>query len=187
MKPKASNDREWVGGKGGPLILIPEALLSEWTGIDVPSYRVVEAKFRWSDKEPRASDYDRACDVDDYVGVIAVGFGEGLVLGDLPQATTWIPQDFGGVFARWEYAEDDNAMDAALTAFPNSLAWEPKATFVVVGSPLELFNSAEPGMEPIFPRLMIDLEPGTYDVSWTRYAPNDSTAATLVSLRRSAA
>ena len=44
----------WVSSEGGPLILIGKSDLSNWEGID-------------------GFDYDRACPVEDYVGVIEVG------------------------------------------------------------------------------------------------------------------
>jgi hypothetical protein len=168
----------------GPLLLLPESLLSEWSGIDVPAYRAISALFRWNAKEPRASDYDRACDVDDYVGVIAVGYGFGLVLGDVPASTRWMPEPAGGILARWEYAESEAEMNAALAAVPERLPWEDKGTFTVVSSPLQLFNSAEPGDEVILPRLPIELAAASYDVRWTRYAPAAQTAASLIKLHR---
>jgi hypothetical protein len=136
---------------------------------------------------PRASDYDRACDVDDYVGIITVGHGEGLVLGDLPAETTWLARPWGGILARWEYADGYDAMERALADIPDVLPWEPKGDLIVVSSPLELFNSAEPGIEPVLPRMTIDLAEGTYHVGWARHTPDDRTAATLIELRRSSA
>ena len=176
----------WLEHHAGPLLLLPEALLSEWSGIDVPPYREVVATFRWNEEEPRASDYDRACDIDDHAGVIAVGYGEGLVLGDAPEATAWIERSFGGILARWEYAESEESMAGALANLPLELNWEPKGTFTVLGSPLQLFNSAEPGDKSVLPRLSVDLAPGDYEVAWTRYAPNEHTAVKLIALRRAA-
>ena len=82
------SDREWVGQAAGPLLFLPEALLSDWSGIDVPEYRLVTASFRWNAKESRACDYDRACDIEDEVGVIDVGHGQGLVLSGGLRPTT---------------------------------------------------------------------------------------------------
>jgi len=174
----------WLDHAAGPLLLLPDSLLPEWSGIDVPDYRVVAARFRGNAEEPRASDYDRACDVGDYAGVIEVGYGFGLVLGDMPAATNWLPRPFGGILARWEYAESDRAMDAALACIPDSLTWTEKGNFTVVSSPLHLFNSAEPGDEAVLLRLAIPLAAGSYSVRWTRYAPDERTAASLIELRR---
>jgi hypothetical protein len=162
-------------------------LLPDWSGIDVPTYRTVSAKFRWNSSETRASDYDRACDVDDYIGVLSVGHGEGLVLGDVPSATRWFQHESGIYLVRWEYAENDTSMEHALSSIPARLPWEHKGTFTVVSSPLELFNAGEPGMERLSARLRLELAPGSYDLWWTRYAPDERTAAGLIALRPGAA
>ena len=178
--------RTWLPNAAGPLLLLPESLLPEWSGIDVPDYRVVAATFRWNAKEERACDYDRACDVDDYAGVIDVGYGQGLVLGDVPASTAWLPRPFGGLLARWEHAESEGSMNAALEEIPESLPWVEQGMLSVVSSPLQLFNGAEPGDEAVLPRLTIELAPGTYRVRWARFAPDHATAASLIELRRAA-
>ena len=142
------------------------------------------ARFRWNDKEERACDYDRACDVDGYTGVIPVGHGEGLVLGDIPASTTWLPRSFGGILARWEYADSETQMNAVLDVLPESLGWVDQGLFTVISSPLLLFNSAEPGAEMVSARLPIVLAEGSYTVRWARYAPDLDTAASLIELRR---
>ena len=177
-------ERTWVGEAcAGPLLLVPDSLLSDWSGIDVPDYRVVTATFRWNAEEPRACDYDRACDIAEQVGVIAVGHGEGLVIGGSLQPTTWLSRPWGGVVARWEYAQNDESMERALTEIPPSLAYTPHGEFIVTTSPLTLFNSAEPGDEIVMPRLSIELAPGRYVIGWARYAPDELTAIGLVQLR----
>ena len=173
----------WLRNEAGPLLLLPETLLPEWSGIDVPLYRTVSATFRWNSEESRACDYDRACDVSDYVGVIAVGHGEGLVLNDAPCATAWLPTRSGGILARWEHADSDDAMETALANIPNGLQWEPKGVFRIVGSPQVLFNSGEPGVERLQPRLMLHIPVGDYDVLWAHMAPSLATAAGLIQLR----
>lgn len=157
--------------------------MPEWSGIDVPLYRTVSATFRWKSQESRACDYDRACDVSDYAGVITVGFGEGLVLNDAPCATAWLPRHSGGILARWEHADTDGAMQTALARIPDGLQWEPKGVLRIVGSPQVLFNSGEPGVEQLQPRLTLQIPVGVYSVLWTRFAPDPATAAGLIQLR----
>jgi hypothetical protein len=120
------------------------------------------------------------------VGVIRVGYGFGLVLGDEPAVTKWLPRPYGGMLARWEYAESEPAMNAALERIPESLVWAEKGPFTAVASPLQLFNSAEPGVEVLMPRLQIPLAAGSYRVRWARYAPDPHTAASLIELRDAA-
>ena len=102
----------------GPLLLLPDSLLAEWSGIDVPEYRTVVATFRWNSKEPRACDYDTACDVQTEAQAVPVAHGEGLVLAGGLRPTTWMPRRWGGYLVRWEYADDETAVERALSAIP---------------------------------------------------------------------
>lgn len=174
----------WVGEASGPLLLLPECLLPEWSGIDVPEYRAVTAEFRWNAEEPRACDYDRACDVEAAAGVIAVGYGEGLVLSEGLLPTTWIPRPWGGLLARWDYAESETACDRALARMTPNLDWAAIGTLSVVGSPSVLFNSAEPGLDIVMARLTVGLAEGRYAVRCARYEPDARTAFRIIELRR---
>ncbi len=62
---------KWIDSRGGPLILLASNQLLHWNGID--------------------GDYDRACAVDGWIGVLSVGAGQALVLNDEPLSTTqWL-------------------------------------------------------------------------------------------------
>ena len=91
----------WLTSDGGPLLLLARAYLRYWGGIDPPTGgRTIEARFRWSGTAATpATDYDRACDVDDELGLLAVGPGHALVLGDEPLATSGGPPV--GPAGRW--------------------------------------------------------------------------------------
>lgn len=173
----------WITSNGGPLLLLPRSLLAHWSGVDAPSDgRVIEAQFRWNPDQP-ASDYDRACDVQGYTGVLAVGDGWGLVIGDEPNPVRWLPMSGGGIIVRWEFAPNDEAVEEAIGRVPQELPWQPEGEFRVVSSPLELFDSGEPGTGALMPRLAMDLTPGDYRVEQARYAPAPDIALHLVRLR----
>jgi hypothetical protein len=176
-------ERTWVGTASGPMLLLPDSLLDEWSGIDVPASRTVRALFRWNLREARASDYDRACDVEDYAGVIPVGYGEGLVMTESLRATAWVPQPWGGYFVRRPKAIAAADAERVLAHLPAASSWTAVEPYVVVGTPLSLFNSAEPGMEQVMDRLQVELAPGRYEVRWTRPAP-DASEIGVVELRR---
>src|SRR5438270_663817 len=90
--PDKSGALTWMDTELGPLLLVPGEHLSSWEGIDPPSAgRHVEAKFRSHDPNDPATDYDRACDIKDYLGLIEIGAGKGLVLGGEPLSTAWWP------------------------------------------------------------------------------------------------
>ena len=54
---------EWVESGGGPLIAIPEAVLPFWSG---------------ADGDEMSSDYDRACDVEGFIGRLEVAIAQAM-------------------------------------------------------------------------------------------------------------
>ena len=136
-----------------------------WSGIEPPKDgRVIDARFRWNPDGP-ATDYDRACDVDGYAGLISVGAGVAIVLGEEPLPTTWQPlSDGGGLLVRLHTSETGDYPDT-LPVPPPDLEWEAVGEFTTDGSPLVLFDSTESGAQPpIFPSLPIELAAGRYAV-----------------------
>jgi len=95
-----------------------------------PDERHIEATFRWMGPGTPATDYDRACDVEGYLGLLDIGAGHGLVLGDDPNATAWQAyansgdgeEVVGGILIRWVYANSEADVMAAIDNLPES-AW----------------------------------------------------------------
>jgi hypothetical protein len=146
----------------------------------------VEAEFRWDDPEAPATDYDRAADVKDYLAVLEVGDGEGLVLNGSPMSTSWRPDADrrGGLFARWVCADNDAIVEASLKRVPPDLWGPPWVEFTVDDPVLYLFDSAYAGSDVAAQRegaepLLLRLEPGVYLVSTGYYQPDDSTELVL--------
>ena len=81
----------WIDSAGGPLILMERAALAFWGGCFSGG---------GSDFE---SDYERACAVDAYAGVIQVEGRSALVLGDEPcETTVWRVAQGNDVIVRWQ-------------------------------------------------------------------------------------
>src|SRR3954470_20357711 len=70
---------KWVESDGGPLIVVPESVSQNWSGTT-------------SLGSDTPTDYDRACVVEGYAGLIDVGECSALVLGDDPASTTFLPE-----------------------------------------------------------------------------------------------
>ncbi|MEW2168108.1 immunity 21 family protein [Streptomyces sp. NPDC007084] len=158
---------EWVESGGGPLIAIPEAVLPFWSG---------------ADGDDMSSDYDRACDVEGFVGLVPVGDSRALVLGDEPASTTYLPEH--GAFVRWSAAESEDELLALVPAALAAAVWEPEVTWNVPG-PVILFDAAWPG--PASERtdhLRVALAPGRYGVRAAHVEPGPETWVGLVHLRR---
>ena len=162
----------WVSCDGGPLLLIEEKYLKFWEGSDAPSNgRVVEAEFRWG--LDVATDYDKACDIEDLLGLIDVGEGKALVLGADETSTTWLQtNDSEGMLVRWIYANSEN--DAIESAKLVSFDKEADFEFVVENYNLVLFAACESWNDNIYPRLKFSLPNGKYKI-FTNEFKNDET------------
>lgn len=67
------------------MLVLPREAFCYWEGGDIPSGgRRVEARFRWDTEV--ATDYDRACDVDEWAAILQVGPAWSLVLGSEVQS-----------------------------------------------------------------------------------------------------
>ncbi|MET7983541.1 MULTISPECIES: immunity 21 family protein [unclassified Streptomyces] len=158
---------QWVESGGGPLIAIPETVLPFWAG---------------ADGDDMSCDYDRACDVDGFVGLLPVGDTRALVLGDDPASTTYLPEH--GTFVRWCAAESEEELLAVVPAALVQAAWEPEVEWTVPG-PVVLFDATWPGTaSESTDHLRVELEPGRYGVRAARVEPGPETWVGLVQLRR---
>lgn len=72
---------DWIETTGGPHLLVPEALLPLWRGVE-----------GWSDHEDPDdfSDYARACRIGSWLGAVEIGQGSGLIFGGEVGPITWI-------------------------------------------------------------------------------------------------
>jgi hypothetical protein len=167
--------REWISCNS-PLLLVAKDHLRAWEGSDVPAEcRRIQAQFRWNPDGP-ATDYDRACDVDDYVGVIDVGSGKAIVLGDEPLMTTWLPLTDGGLLVRWVYADSEDALLVAAHSLPNDAYEDSGLSFLVGASPLVLLAACESSEDKIYPRIEFEIPPGRYRILTSQYEADAGTS-----------
>ncbi|MFD7679912.1 immunity 21 family protein [Streptomyces sp. NPDC060187] len=158
---------EWVESGGGPLIAIPEAVLPFWSG---------------ADGDEMSSDYDRACDVEGFIGLVPVGDSRALVLGDEPASTSYLPEH--GLFVRWSAAESEDELLAVVPAALATAVWDPEVQWNVPG-PVVLFDAAWPGTaSERTDHLKVALAPGRYGVRAAHVEPGPETWVGLVQLRR---
>ncbi|MDH6623286.1 hypothetical protein M2271_001073 [Streptomyces sp. LBL] len=158
---------EWVESGGGPLIAVPETVLPFWAG---------------ADGDETASDYDRACEIDGFFGLLPVGDSAALVLGDEPASAAFLPDR--STFVRWGAADTE---DELLAQVPTALAtavWENEVRWTVPG-PVVLFDAAWPGTDSTgTDHVRVVLDPGSYAVRAARVQPGPETWIGLVQLRR---
>ena len=156
----------WVSGDGGPLILMEQKYLANWEGSDAPSNgRVVEANSRWGLEA--ATDYDLACDVEDYLGLIDFSEGKALVLGGDELATTWLPlsENQEGILIRWNYGNSESEVVEFAKFSSDEMEKDENIEFSVNNSKLVLFAAAQSGEDEVYPRLNFNLSNGNYKIS----------------------
>ncbi|MFD7770595.1 immunity 21 family protein [Streptomyces sp. NPDC059787] len=157
---------EWVESGGGPLVAVPETVLSFWTG---------------ADGEETASDYDRACEVDGLVGLLPVGDATALVLGDEPAATAFLPEH--GTLVRWIAGDSEEELLASVPAALHTARWQPEVHWKVPGG-VVLFDAAWPGTGSTgTDHVSLTLAPGRYAVRAAQVQPGPETWLVLVQLR----
>ena len=147
------------------MLLLPERVMHLWTGTDGP-------------------DYDRACAINDYLGVVVVGDEEGLVINDEPASTAIFSAREGDsvVIAKWTYGPDATSVarslqDVQFRAFP-----PPDVRMTFGSSPQILFESSFAGSECIRSRTAC-LRPGRYAASTLTFEPATDIALVLHWLR----
>ncbi|MFJ8431498.1 Imm21 family immunity protein [Kitasatospora sp. NPDC094019] len=109
--------------------MVPELVPEEWSG---PA----------GNGDAVDDDYDRACAVEGFVGLLRIGSAEGLALGDEPASTAYPPGR--GVFVRWSAAESEEALLGRVNAATRAASREPERTWRVPG-PVVLFDAARTG------------------------------------------
>jgi hypothetical protein len=124
------------------------------------------------------TDYDRACEISNYVGVIAVGGGHALVLGDEPLQSTWIASQerTGGIIVRWQYAENEASAITHATSISVDAFESTGLQLMVADAELYLFDSAIAGESVNADNsLVIELERQTYSIDTALYHPDKKT------------
>ncbi|WP_326594227.1 Imm21 family immunity protein [Streptomyces sp. NBC_01294] len=146
----------WLETEGGPFIVVPRTALPHWSGTE--------------------GDYDRACEVMEFVGVLALPDGaEALVLGDEPLSTAYLPEH--RVLVRWHYAESEEGVADIIRAGLATAEWEEGPVLSTTGE-LVMFGAAYFGTEvgTLTDSTALELAAGRYRVDSASIEPDDLTS-----------
>ncbi|MGE3467766.1 MAG: Imm21 family immunity protein [Pyrinomonadaceae bacterium] len=158
------DNSRWVESGGGPLILIDSDLALEWGGVS------------WNSGSPESlSDYERACSIDGYLGVLDVQKGQALVLGDEPMRTSVkrLEQD-EVIIVRWVWASNETQVIESLPLALESADWlETNLTIRHSSETFVIFDSAEQ-LSETSNILEIPFSAGLGRISTLEFKPNDS-------------
>lgn len=161
---------KYVETEGGPFVLLPKELVKRWRGVG---------------DEDEETDYDRANEFLSSLGVLDVGDGQALVLGEA-EVTAFMAAPDGGVFVQRVYGDDDAAVVAAVEKACASGRWKTRPhTLAVTGSgKLLLFDAAYAYADVDKDEVLrIALAPGTYTLQ-TRRVSSEAIEVGLVRLCR---
>jgi hypothetical protein len=135
----------WIESAGGPLVVIPRSMSGEWKGI-------------------AGDDYNEACRVENYLGLVARKWGDILVLGDEPLRTAVVSRSEGPAIVRWMYApNEDQLLRVAATANLDELRPVETLSVRLLDEPYVIFDSGANGSTA--PRLEFTPLPGSHPVN----------------------
>ncbi|MEI5006636.1 Imm21 family immunity protein [Streptomyces sp. PmtA] len=158
----------WIESEGGPVIVVEESLRRLWGGYT-------------------NSDYDNACEVEGYTGLVP--FGEpsapclALAINDIPAPTTYM-EEFRAI-VQWIAAPSDSRLVEVVREgidFVNE--WED-GSVVQVNGRLAVFDAALPGTEARADELLlVDVEPAVYRLRTADIESDTGTCARVHKLDR---
>lgn len=180
----AESSLTWVESMGGPLIAVPVSVLDKWRGCTESGMVIGDGDV--------SDDYDRACEVDELAGVIAIdGEGaKGLVLADQPATTCYLQEQ--QAFVRWLGADSEADLIAAAKAVLTdpTTPWEKCGAWETDG-PAVLMDSVTAGAEldveypnggGLPEQAPLPIRAGRWTVRAVHASPNDNTSVGLVQL-----
>ena len=139
----------WIECDGGPHLVLEKRLIGKWQGPNCPLH------------------YDRACEIEDYVGVMPVEDGYGIVIFDDVLRSAWIPgtDGQGGYLVVWNYCAadiDDQVINGKITAIPDELFNPTNLTVSFCDDTVYLFPACDYGPDWVYGYCEITIKPGTY-------------------------
>lgn len=147
----------WIETVGPPLCGLAH-VVREWGGSEASSI------------DQEQTDYSRACNVANYIEVIACGAGQALLLGDEPLPSAFHSVDNTLFIVRWWSCESDDRAEAALHRIPSRLpSLQGVVPFEARAASLVMFDAARSGSHYLEDYRTVDLEVGSYVVTSERY------------------
>ena len=156
----------WMNSAGGPLVLMEAAHAFAWSGID-----------------GTPSDYDRACRIDTYLGILESGMAPALVLGDEPLQTCVAVRNGDVALVRWKWAEHEDAIKEAVETCDLHAAVPIETACVAWTTPaLVMFDAADRfAPEGAF---RFTIAPGRYEVKTFVHSPKANLSLLIHAMRR---
>ncbi|MEU0085627.1 Imm21 family immunity protein [Streptomyces sp. NPDC006274] len=161
-------DLTWVESEGGPMIVVEESLRHLWGGYT-------------------NSDYENACEVEGYAGLVT--FGEpsvlrtGLAINDIPAPTAFM-EEFGSIVQWIASSSDARFVEVVREGIEFVDTWVDGPVMQVNG-PVAVFDAALPGTEARADELLlVEIEPAVYRLRTADIESDTGTCARVHKLDR---
>ncbi|QNE73912.1 hypothetical protein F0344_04215 [Streptomyces finlayi] len=161
-------DLTWVESEGGPMIVVEESLRGLWGGYT-------------------NSDYENACEVEGYVGLVP--FGEpsaprpALAINDIPAPTAFMEEFLAIV--QWISSSSDGRFVEVVRGGIEFVDTWVDGPVVEVNGPLAVFDAALPGTEARADELLlVEIEPAVYRLRTADIESDTGTCARVHKLDR---
>lgn len=162
---------KWIECDGGPHLFIEKRLVGYWMGVIESSYndKTITTKLRSGKQSNIITDYDRACDIEEYVGVISIGNGHGLVISEDVPRSTWIPAEDGngGFLVVLNYISENIEEDLIIEKIKkvdDSLFESTNLQLTIQDNHVCLFAACDYGPDWLYGCCEFKLKPGTYSI-----------------------
>ncbi|MFM2056150.1 MAG: hypothetical protein RLY71_535 [Pseudomonadota bacterium] len=147
----------WIYSVGGPLVCASPVAAKKWGGIVHSSVAQTE------------SDYDRACNISDYIGSVPCGTFHVLVLGDEPLQSTFVVKSEEVMVVRWVYCVSEVQAIEAMCGIPDELpVLEEPFRFCLSDRGLVMFDAALDGVDSTG-CASVDVMPGIFTIITQKY------------------
>lgn len=167
-----SSDTSWIKSGGGPLICVELEIANSWLGVTGTSHSQ-------GPNSECLSDYERACNVRDYIGKVSLSNHDALILGDMPLETlVWHRPDELPRVVRVIYG-DPGVDIVKVLELGRELDFNDPIELLetnVKSESMVIFDSAYPGIDVSKSRLSFKLPKGKYIVLTKQFLPDDRTS-----------
>lgn len=155
----------WISSSGGPLVFIPQVAMNEWRGA-----------------LGEGVDYELACAIESYAGLVRWNSMDILVLGDEPLQTAARITPDRLIFIRWMYAPDEDSI--LRCPDPDKLGVPVEAIrWVVRGGAHVLFDAGVEGSSAQ-EKIEVPLDTGIYRVATHVVKPRRDVGAVVHDITR---
>jgi frataxin-like iron-binding protein CyaY len=160
---------KWISCDGGPHVLMERSCMEQWEAGDIPSNnRVVKASHIYNEATGIVSDYDLACEINDYIGIIELQSGSAIVINDDVPMSAWVTDSNGIgyiiILYTWENKDYSNEIPEIINNLEDSDFMLSGILFKVREDELYLFPASDRPLDPIYEFVKISIEPGNYKV-----------------------